>query len=66
MRGSQGEEDDAVRVALFVTCFNDIAFPGTGKATVELLERLGVEVDFPSAQTCCGQMHVNTGYRAEA
>ncbi|SBW28940.1 hypothetical protein FDG2_6219 [Candidatus Protofrankia californiensis] len=55
-----------MRVALFVTCFNDIAFPGTGKATVELLERLGVEVDFPSAQTCCGQMHVNTGYRAEA
>ncbi|AEH11530.1 (Fe-S)-binding protein [Candidatus Frankia meridionalis] len=56
----------AVKAALFVTCFNDTAFPGTGKATVELLRRLGVEVDFPPAQTCCGQMHVNTGYRDEA
>ncbi|WP_250285432.1 (Fe-S)-binding protein, partial [Frankia sp. CiP1_Cm_nod2] len=55
-----------MKAALFVTCFNDTAFPGTGKATVELLERLGVEVDFPPAQTCCGQMHLNTGYRDEA
>ena len=37
-------------------------FPGTGRAVVELLERLGVEVDFPEAQTCCGQMHANSGY----
>ena len=51
-----------VRVALFVTCFNDTLFPGTGRAVVELLERLGVEVDFPEAQTCCGQMHGNSGY----
>src|SRR3954447_1244919 len=51
-----------VRVALFVTCFNDTLFPGTGRAVVELLERLGVEVEFPEAQTCCGQMHGNTGY----
>jgi L-lactate dehydrogenase complex protein LldE len=55
-----------MKVALFVTCLNDTAFPGTGKATVELLRRLGVEVDFPSAQTCCGQMHVNSGYVPEA
>ncbi len=55
-----------MRVALFVTCFNDTMFPDSGKATVELLERLGVEVDFPAGQTCCGQMHINTGYRAEA
>jgi L-lactate dehydrogenase complex protein LldE len=55
-----------MRIALFVTCFNDMMFPGTGKATVELLERLGVDVDFPMGQTCCGQMHINTGYRAEA
>jgi L-lactate dehydrogenase complex protein LldE len=48
-----------VRVALFVTCFNDTLFPGTGRAVVELLERLGVEVGFPEAQTCCGQMHGN-------
>jgi len=44
---------------------NDTLFPGTGKAVVSLLRRLGCEVDFPAAQTCCGQMHVNTGYREE-
>jgi L-lactate dehydrogenase complex protein LldE len=55
-----------VRVALFITCFNDTLFPETGRATVEVLERLGVEVDFPYAQTCCGQMHFNTGYQREA
>ena len=51
-----------VRVALFVTCFNDTLFPGTGRAVVELLERLDVEVEFPEAQTCCGQWHTNSGY----
>ncbi len=51
-----------MRVALFVTCFNDTLFPGTGRAVVELLERLGHEVVFPEGQTCCGQMHGNTGY----
>jgi L-lactate dehydrogenase complex protein LldE len=51
-----------VRIALFVTCFNDTLFPATGRAVVELLERLGHEVAFPEAQTCCGQMHGNTGY----
>jgi L-lactate dehydrogenase complex protein LldE len=56
----------AVRVALFITCFNDTLFPETGRATVEVLERLGVNVDFPLAQTCCGQMHFNTGYQREA
>ena len=55
-----------MKVALFVTCFNDTMFPESAKATVELLERLGVDVDFPAGQTCCGQMHINTGYRAEA
>ncbi|MEU5882192.1 (Fe-S)-binding protein [Spirillospora sp. NPDC047279] len=55
-----------MRVALFVTCVNDTLFPGTGKAVVRLLERLGCTVEFPSAQTCCGQMHFNTGYRADA
>ncbi|MBD0357407.1 MAG: (Fe-S)-binding protein, partial [Rubrobacter sp.] len=49
-----------MRVALFITCFNDTLFPETGKATVEILERLGIEVDFPLDQTCCGQMHFNT------
>jgi L-lactate dehydrogenase complex protein LldE len=51
-----------VRVALFITCFNDTLFPATGRAAVGLLERLGHEVSFPEAQTCCGQMHGNTGY----
>jgi L-lactate dehydrogenase complex protein LldE len=55
-----------LRVALFITCFNDTLFPETGRATVKLLERLGVEVDFPFEQTCCGQMHFNTGYQREA
>jgi L-lactate dehydrogenase complex protein LldE len=54
-----------VRVALFVTCFNDTLFPGTGRATVRLLERLGCAVDFPEEQTCCGQLHLNSGYREE-
>lgn len=55
-----------MRVGLMVTCVNDAMFPDVGKATVTLLERLGVEVDFPEAQTCCGQPMVNTGYVAEA
>ncbi|MFF8828352.1 (Fe-S)-binding protein [Streptomyces sp. NPDC015131] len=55
-----------MRVALFVTCVNDAVCPETGIATVRLLERLGVEVDFPAAQTCCGQPQYNTGYRPQA
>ena len=55
-----------MRVALFITCFNDTLFPETGRATVRLLERLGHEVVFPAEQTCCGQMHFNTGYQREA
>jgi L-lactate dehydrogenase complex protein LldE len=51
-----------VRVALFITCFNDTLFPSTGRAVVTLLERLGHDVAFPEEQTCCGQMHGNTGY----
>ena len=55
-----------MRVALFLTCLNDTLYPDTGKAVVKLLSRLGVDVDFPTAQTCCGQAHYNTGYRHEA
>jgi L-lactate dehydrogenase complex protein LldE len=51
-----------MRVALFITCFNDTLYPATGKAVVDVLERLGHEVAFPEEQTCCGQMHVNSGY----
>jgi L-lactate dehydrogenase complex protein LldE len=56
----------ALRIALFIACFNDTLFPETGKAVVRLLERLGHEVVFPEEQTCCGQMHANSGYQLEA
>ena len=55
-----------MRVALFVTCLVEAMFPDVGRATVTLLERLGHEVVVPPAQTCCGQMHINTGYPGAA
>ncbi len=55
-----------VRIALFVTCLTDTLFPSVGRATVEVLERLGHEVVFPREQTCCGQMHRNSGHASEA
>jgi L-lactate dehydrogenase complex protein LldE len=55
-----------VKVSLLVTCLGDALFPDVGVATVRLLRRLGVEVDFPQAQTCCGQPHFNSGYHDEA
>ncbi|MBO8191501.1 (Fe-S)-binding protein [Streptomyces oryzae] len=54
-----------MRTALFITCFNDTMHPATGRAVVTLLERLGCTVDFPAGQTCCGQMHFNTGYQRD-
>jgi L-lactate dehydrogenase complex protein LldE len=62
----QAGKGEAMRVALFVTCLADAMFPRVGQATVTLLERLGHEVVFPAEQTCCGQMHINTGYRRDA
>jgi L-lactate dehydrogenase complex protein LldE len=55
-----------LRVALFVTCVNDTLAPEAGRATVEVLERLGHEIAFPEEQTCCGQMHANSGYQLQA
>ncbi|MFP5209128.1 MAG: (Fe-S)-binding protein [Acidobacteriota bacterium] len=55
-----------MRASLFITCYNDTLFPETGRAVVALLERLGVELSFHAGQTCCGQMHANTGFRGEA
>ncbi|HLK02529.1 MAG TPA: (Fe-S)-binding protein [Streptosporangiaceae bacterium] len=55
-----------MRIGLFVTCLTDSLFPDTGKAVVAVLERLGHRVDFPVSQACCGQMHFNSGYRAQA
>ncbi len=51
-----------MRVALFATCLIDALFPDAGKATVNILERLGQRIEFPLEQTCCGQMHANSGY----
>ena len=55
-----------MRIALFVTCLGDTLFPETSKAVVRILERLGHEVVFPAEQTCCGQMHLNSGYHDDA
>jgi L-lactate dehydrogenase complex protein LldE len=55
-----------MRISLFIACYNDMLFPDTGKAVVAVLERLGHQVEFNPAQTCCGQMHYNTGYQKES
>lgn len=55
-----------MQISLFITCYNDTLFPQTGKAVVSVLEKLGHSVEFRPAQTCCGQMHYNTGYQQEA
>ena len=55
-----------MRVSLFITCLADTLFPQVGQATVQVLREQGVEVDFDPGQTCCGQMHMNTGYQPEA
>src|SRR5262249_20501999 len=51
-----------MKVSLLITCLGDVFFPDVGVATVRLLRRLGVQVEFPKAQTCCGQPHFNSGY----
>ncbi|GAB2487109.1 (Fe-S)-binding protein [Jatrophihabitans fulvus] len=55
-----------MRVALFMTCLGDVMAPQVLAATTTVLRRVGVEVEVPRTQTCCGQMHVNTGYPAMA
>ncbi|EPZ39132.1 MULTISPECIES: (Fe-S)-binding protein [Anoxybacillus] len=55
-----------MNVTLFVTCLVDLFHVNVGKATVELLERLGCTIHFPEAQTCCGQPAYNSGYVKEA
>jgi L-lactate dehydrogenase complex protein LldE len=55
-----------MRVSLFATCLIDTLQPQVARATVAVLERLGHQVVVPDQQTCCGQMHVNTGYRKSA
>lgn len=54
-----------MKVSLFITCLADMFYANVGKSSVELLERLGCEVDFPEQQTCCGQVSYNSGYHKE-
>ena len=61
----QRESPIGKRVSLFVTCIVDMIYPGTGMSVVDILEHVGVAVDFPPAQTCCGQPAFNSGYRDE-
>ena len=58
--------DFYLRIELFIACYNDTLFPETGVAVTRVLERLGHDVSFAREQTCCGQMHYNTGYHREA
>ncbi len=55
-----------MKVALFIPCFIDAFHPEVGIATLELLERFGIEVDYPEEQTCCGQPMANSGAQADA
>lgn len=55
-----------MKVSLFITCLGEVFYPDVGKDVVEILERLGCDVDFPNGQTCCGQPAFNSGYRREA
>ena len=55
-----------MKISLFVTCLSDTVAPEAGRAVVRVLERLGHTVEFRPEQTCCGQLHLNTGYRREA
>lgn len=54
-----------MKVSLFITCLADVFYPGVGKDVVEILERLGCEIEFPAEQTCCGQPAYNTGYHKD-
>ena len=63
---SARESPKGKTVSLFVTCIVDMIYPQTGLSVVDILEHIGVELDFPMAQTCCGQPAFNSGYRDEA
>lgn len=63
---AQRENPAGKKVSLFVTCMIDMLYPETGWSVVALLEHLGIRVDFPLGQTCCGQPAFNSGHRPEA
>ncbi|NPV75108.1 MAG: (Fe-S)-binding protein [Anaerolineae bacterium] len=66
MKVPQHASPKGKKVSLFITCMGDMLYPETGMAVVDILEYLGVEVDFPAGQTCCGQPAYNAGYWNEA
>ncbi len=55
-----------MKAALFITCIVDQFFPAVGVSAVQVLRKLGVEISFPKAQTCCGQPAFNSGFHGEA
>ena len=63
---SSGVADEPVRASLFVTCIVDQLYPEVGESTVRVLDRLGVDLDFPEGQTCCGQPAFNSGFWTDA
>ena len=64
--GESVPTDGKFKASLFVTCLVDQLYPEVGVSTVSLLRRLGVELDFPRDQTCCGQPVFNAGFSKEA
>jgi L-lactate dehydrogenase complex protein LldE len=65
-RGRPTDPVGRPRASLMITCLGDALYPTVGLAVVKVLEKLGVAVDFPGAQTCCGQPAFNSGYRDDA
>jgi L-lactate dehydrogenase complex protein LldE len=65
-RQTAKELDLPHKIQLFITCILDALYPETGEAVVRVLQRAGVEVEFPHDQTCCGQPAFNAGERREA
>ncbi|MFX3633337.1 MAG: (Fe-S)-binding protein [Candidatus Pristimantibacillus sp.] len=55
-----------MKVSLFITCLSDAIYPRVGEAMVRLLAKYGVQLEFPTVQTCCGQPAFNSGYWKEA
>lgn len=55
-----------MKVSLFITCLSDTLYPRVGEAMVKLLARYGIQLHFPTVQTCCGQPAFNSGYWKEA
>ena len=62
----QSAVGNGLKVSLFVTCLVDQLWGSVGSSAVEVLRRVGCEVEFDERQTCCGQPAFNTGYRKEA